>query len=184
MVLLIRNITFFFLFLSMQVFAQPKAFDSHRPTHFPDPPKLKNRMFYLQRNLNANTVIYDLNYDLKNQLNSEEPLDVFYLKYTLEGQRAELKWIERKFAYGYSSKKMEGTQDFEVTLHAYDKRKIYLKRQGNTYTPLIEVNGKKARLTNLFVQADESGLWPRVQFIEIFAEDLTTGKLLFEKFYP
>lgn len=164
--------------------AQSTDFESVRPAHFPDPPANSDRLFFLQRNLNANTVIYDLRRLSDGTVDEHDPLDVFYLKYALEGQRAELKWVERKFAYGYSFKFFSNTKEFEIELVAYGKRKIHLKKEGSTYIPLMEIAGNMARLTNLFVQADESGLWPRVLFIEIFGIDLQTGAVIKEKIYP
>ena len=181
---LFLRVFFIQCFLPLFLLGQPADFESHRPHHFPDPPIPAKRMFFLQRNLDANTVMYDLNYTIDNQIDIDEPLDVFYISYADDGQRRELNWIERKFAYGYSSKSITGTEEIEISLHAYNKRKIRLIKDGKRYIPIMEIKGKRAKLTNLFVQADESGIWPKVQFIEIFGKDLVTGEQVFEKFYP
>ena len=175
------NSFFLLLFWSLPHLSIGQNFKSARPADFPTPPQTKNRLFFLQRNLNANTVIYDLNRLPSGKIDPSDPLDVFYISYSKEGQRTELKWVERQFAYGYSSDYLKSQDEYIVHLVAYKKRKIHLKKQGNQYVPMMDINGKECILTHLFIQADESGLWPEVQFVEIFGKDPVTGKVVFEK---
>ena len=150
------------------------------PTDYPVPPKTANRLFYLQRNLNENTVVYDLKFSSNGQVDTREPLDVYYIRYALDGKPAGLKWIERKMAYGYSSEH-QGDGVFEVELIAYPDRKIEVKKQKGRYRALMQIAGRQAELTHIYVYDDESGLLPKVQYVDIYGKDATTGQELYER---
>ena len=98
----------------------------------------------------------------------------------IRDSRRELSWLERNFAYGYSSKNRKGK--LEVELVAYDDRKVYLEKNAEGKPiALVAVNGKKCRLDYLYVFADESGSWPKVIHMDIHATDLETGKKVKER---
>ncbi|HET7116164.1 MAG TPA: DUF4833 domain-containing protein, partial [Hanamia sp.] len=66
---------------------------------FPVPKRDVYNLFYLQRQPNTNTIMVDLN--VKNdQLDMDNPVHVYWIRYQEKGQSEELNWIQRKFAYG------------------------------------------------------------------------------------
>src|SRR3954454_1408714 len=87
-------------FASLLVFFT--AFTTHGQDKFPVPQGNKNQLFYLQRTPNTNTIVYELNYN-NTVLDAEEPVHVFWIRYTEQGQKEELNFIQRKFAYGLKS---------------------------------------------------------------------------------
>ena len=149
-----------------------------RPKDFPTPPKTEKSLFFLQRNRNENTIVYDAKLKANGDFDSADPIDVFWLRYTSTGYRRELKWLERTFAYGYSSNKLKGKNEFSIKLTAYDGREIRLKKnaEGKPIATII-CNGKECRLDFIYVYADESGSWPKVIHVDIYATDTKTGKL-------
>src|SRR5471030_1688469 len=70
---------------------------------FPTPPESINRLFFVQRSSNINTIIYELN-DKGGKLDPENPIHVYWLRYAEKGQAEELNYIQRKFAYGLTTK--------------------------------------------------------------------------------
>src|SRR6185503_510914 len=68
--------------------------------NYPVPPQHKNSLFYLQRNKNSNTIIYEANILPNGKLDSKNPVSVFWLRYTEGGEKKELNWIQRWLAYG------------------------------------------------------------------------------------
>lgn len=153
------------------------------PEDFPKPPHTKERLFYLQRNLNENTVVYDVNLQANGEIDSDKPVSVYWRRYAGNGEKLHLKWIEKKFAYGYNSKKRKDGDGYTVKLVAYDDRYIHVKKDGDGYIALLKINGKIAQLTNLYVYAVESTLWPDVKHIDIFGKDLNTGEVVYERFF-
>lgn len=137
-------------------------------------------LFVIERNKNANTIYYDANFNEKNELNQEHPLDVYYIHYASDGKRAELNLLERKMAYGYSFEKIKSNY-FQITLKAYKDRKInvFLDKNLKVYA-IIKINGKDAYLKKIFVFAKPE-LYTSVQYIELFGQDIKTKSILYEK---
>ncbi len=137
-------------------------------------------LFVIERNKNANTVFYDVNITQNGKIDSEKPVDAYFVDYATTGKRAELSFIERKMAYGFEFEKTENN-NFYVTLRAYKDRKIlvYLDAKGNAHS-LMKINGKTSQLTKIFVFAKPK-LYTSVEFIELHGVDFKTGDVTYEK---
>ncbi len=150
--------------------------------NYPIPPKTDKRLFYIQRNHNSNTIVYDANFNSSGQLISDKPVDVYWLRYDEDGRRMELRTIEKKFAYGVKYKKLGKPNQYELELVAYDKRKLLLKKtSANNFFAYMKINGKMSILDHLYIFADNSSWWPKVKYIELFGYDTKTGSKTYEK---
>ena len=147
-----------------------------RPTDFPTPPKSATSLFFIQRNKNKNTIMYDANFK-NGKFDASEPIDAYWLRYGSTGERKELTWAQSTFAYGYSSKKTGTGNGFHITLTAYGKRKIHLQTDSNGQ-PLatMTINGKLCRLNYIWVFADDSSTWPEVYHVDLHGTELASGK--------
>jgi hypothetical protein len=155
-----------------------------RPADFPTPPASEKSLFFIQRNRNKNTVIYDANLKSDGNFSNSRPIDVYWIKYNSTGNRAELTWLQRTFAFGYNSKKDGTGRGYWITLTAYDGRKIHLeKTTAGKPVATMTINGKYCRLRNIWVYADESGTWPKVLHVDLFGTDMATGKEEFERIF-
>jgi hypothetical protein len=143
---------------------------------FPVPPDDGKMMFYLQRTPNTNTIVYELNYE-NGVLNSEEPIHVYWRRYTEKGQKAELSYIQRHFAYGIKTKSL-GTDYYEMHIVAYKKKVLYLKKaSNNAYYVFTIVNNKTVLVKRIFIQINGGTFWsPNVEYVEFKGIDLVTGK--------
>ncbi len=150
---------------------------------YPVPPKTKKLLFYIQRNHNRNTIVYDANFDKSGQLNEEEPIRVYWIRYEEQGQTMELRNIEKMFAYGVKASKIrDNEKEFKVNLVATSKRYFLLKEEAPFKAAIYTIiNGKQAKLEHLYIFADNSGFWPKVKYIELYGEDTITGKSVYEK---
>lgn len=175
---------FLFFFCVNTSFSQDWKYRKDLPEEYPTPPKTETRLFYIQRNLNRNTIAYDLNLKSNGQIDEDKPIDNYWMRYTGDrgGIREELGWFEKKMAYGYSSNKNEdGT--FTAKLVAYKDRKVTLKKVNGKWIPMMRINGKDCQLTLLYVYADQSGMMPDVKYVDLFGKDLDTKKSVVERFY-
>lgn len=178
---------FFFALRATSTLAQSNQMASEiplpegRPSHYKTPPKTKNRLFFIQRNLNQNTIVYDANLNTDGSFRSD-PIDVYWLRYASKGERKELTWLQRNFAYGYSAKKDKKNDSYWITLTAWSGRKIHLHKdkKGNPIAT-VTINGKSAQLDYIWVFADNSGTWPKVFHVDLHGHDLITGKPVFER---
>lgn len=140
-------------------------------------------LFYIERNLNKNIVVYEANFDENGQLNSKKPINVFWLLNEDEGQKENLNYAERKLAYGVKySPASSSNNSFEVELVADKSRKIILKQlapfKAAIYTT---INSKWTRLKQMFIQADNGSFFPKVKYIQLKSENGDTERYIPEE---
>ena len=152
----------------------------------PIPPASANRLFYIQRSSNANTVIYDANFLPNKSLNPSQPVHTYWIRYADNGQKEELNLIQRTLAYGlYTNKIKNELNSFEGYFLAYRKRKFVVQLNAkNQAIALFPINGKLQILERVFVSVDDSGFTPAVNYIELFGKDEMTNKDVYERFKP
>lgn len=155
-----------------------------RPDDFPTPPQTDKSLFFIQRNKNKNTIVYDANMLPDGNFARSRPIDVYWLRYSSTGGRGELTWLQRTFAFGYNHKKDGTGKGHWITLTAYDGRKIHLeKTKDGRPIATISINGKYSQLVNIWVYAVESGTWPKVFHVDLHGKDMITGKPVFERIF-
>ncbi|WP_421828896.1 DUF4833 domain-containing protein [Larkinella sp.] len=150
---------------------------------FPVPPSAPNRLFYIQRSNNTNTVIYEANLTAGRRLDASDPVSVYWIRYAEQGQRESLSMIQWKLAYGYKHKALNRSENsFEIYLNAFKKRTIWVDVQQGRPMALTTINGQKACLQKVFVQLEPgSGLMPKVLYIELFGIDPVAGNPVYER---
>ena len=135
---------------------------------FPVPSGVANQLFYLQRDPNTNTVIYQLNVDRAGHLDEDEPVNVFWLRYDEHGERKELNFIQRKFAYGLTAEKL-AMDKYELKFAAYHKVRFYLLRSPSdkAFHVYTTIAGKQLQLERVFLRIEGGTFWvPNVKYIE------------------
>ena len=164
----------------------PLAGAAARPrTDFPEPTGVANELFYLQRDPNANTVIYRLNVDAAGALNEGEPVQVFWLRYAEHGQRKELTFIQRKFAYGVNAKKIAADQ-YELKFAAYNKVRFFLGKSAldKAFHVYTTVANKQVVLERVFLRIDGGTFWaPNVKYIELRGRNAATHETVVERLH-
>ncbi|QNK61221.1 DUF4833 domain-containing protein [Pedobacter sp. PAMC26386] len=141
-------------------------------------PRIENLLFFVQRNPDANTVIYELNLNEDGTLCTQAPVKVSWIKYAEDGKREELTSVERKYVYGVHSQNL-GNDEYEIHLMAYTKLPLYLKRSetDNKYKIYIKDEGIPYLLKRVFIKLDKYSIWsPKVQYIDLVAVDTANGR--------
>lgn len=148
---------------------------------FPVPPANASQLFYLQRTSNTNTIVYELNYK-KGILDEDNPVHVFWIRYAEKGQKAELSWIQRVFAYGVKTKLMPDSS-YRVRLVSYAGYSMYLKKGADKkYRMYAPINGKQMILNRIFVKITGGSMWsPDIEYFEVSGIDPATGKPVAER---
>lgn len=145
-------------------------------------PKEPNMLFYIQRSVNSNTVVYAARVDAQGRLDQSDPIDVYWRWFNVDGHRKPLNFIERSMAYGVSLDRRAPAQNgvaFKVA--ALPERKLILERD-NKGAPeaLIPIGNHLARLVYAYLQVDDHGFMPDVTAIDLFGIDTLSGKILHE----
>ncbi len=149
-------------------------------------PKTKNMLFYIQRNHNENAIVYDAKFDNNGQLDTDKPIDAYWIRFQEQGQRMELRSFEKWMAYGVSCKKSDNPDyDYRVYLSASKKLTLWLKQTAPFKAEIIaEVKDKKMILKHMYATADESGWIPKILYGEFFGLDRQTGEKVYVKVLP
>jgi hypothetical protein len=152
-----------------------------RPASYITPPRTEKSLFFIQRNLNQNTIVYDV-VMMPNGQFAADPVREYWLRYGSNGEKKELTWLQKNFAYGHSFKKDKKGNGYFITLTAYNARAIHLTRN-HMGKPIatLQIDGKNAQLNYIWVYADNSGKWPKVLHVDLHGKDLTTGQVVFER---
>lgn len=151
---------------------------------FPTPQE-PNQIFYVQRSLNSNTIVYAARRDAAGGLDSRNPVDVYWRRYNDEGQRQELSSLESRFAFGVKVKPVKDQPGaFKVAVVSYPERQALLKLVNGV--PRLEgmVAGQPAVLDHAWLDVDDSGSVPKVNRVDLYGSSLATGAALKESFIP
>jgi len=152
---------------------------------YPVPPTSPERLFYVQRTPNSNTILYDLNLNSDGKLNTEQPVKVYWIKYNERGQREELNYIQRKFAYGLNAKELNNGS-YDIRFVSYKKFPLTLmKGEDGKYHIFASIAKKQVILNRIFVKIEGGSFWiPNVLYVEVKGTDPETGKEIVDRFKP
>jgi hypothetical protein len=187
----LRLLVFILLISVTAVYGYPKDYgkgpgtDKGANVVYPTPPANSERLFYVQRTPNANTIVYDLNLNSDGKLNTEQPVKVYWLKYAEKGQKEELNYIQRKFAYGLNTKALNNG-GYDIRFVSYKKFPLTLMKGGDgKYHIFASVAQKQVILSRIFVKIEGGTFWiPNVVYVEVKGTDPETGKEIVDRFKP
>ncbi|ALL07156.1 CDP-alcohol phosphatidyltransferase [Pedobacter sp. PACM 27299] len=174
---------FIFMLTVFTVNAQTADRNNPSPLKFPTPKGIKNQLFYLQRDPNTNTIIYELNVDAKGEVNRAEPLLVYWLRYDDNGEKKDLSYIQRKFAYGIQTKEI-GKDQYEIRFVSHKKIPMYLmvSKEDQKFHVYVTVNNKKIELNKIFVRIEGGSFWlPNVKYVELSGINTATDTPVIER---
>lgn len=145
-----------------------------------------NQLFYLQRTANTNTIVCELNYGSNGSLDEDDPVHVYWIRYTEGGIKKELNYIQRTFAYGIRSES-QGKGNYVLRFVSYKKLPLLLTRspKDNKYHVFATINQRQAQLSRIFVKVEGGTFWsPNVVYMEMKGIDPITGKEVMERIKP
>lgn len=143
-------------------------------------------LFYLQRSTNANTIVYAANIDAQGRWDPRNPVEVFWRVFDEDGRRHGLNWIERLLAYGVKVEPVKGLpNEFDAYIVSFPQMKCRIDvSQSGAPECIMRINGRRARLVSAYIELDESGVWPRPIFLNIYGIDTKSGTVLREHVEP
>jgi len=146
----------------------------------PDDP---NVLFYIHKNTNPNAIVYALNLNSNNKIDSQNPIEVFWRRYQEDGRRKKLAWLEKTFAFDFKVKPVKGKENtFAFSLIAMKDKQLYAtqNKKGEPVV-LMTISGKIAILEKIYLMVDDTKRIQSVSSMELFGKDPKTGLLIYEK---
>ena len=179
-------LSFLLLIISNNSYAEGDNPDSLKAlVNYQKPPATPERLFYVQRTPNANTIVYDINMDDSGKPDADEPVKVYWIKYAERGQKEDLNFIQRKFAYGLTSKPLTNG-GYDLRFVSYKKFPLtLLKGTDGKYHIFAFISQKQVILKSVFVLVEGGSFWlPNIVYVEIKGTDPKTGREMVERFKP
>jgi hypothetical protein len=141
-----------------------------RPSHYPVLDDYPELLFYIQRNQNINTVIYETNLMAGNVLNLNDPIKISWVHFDDNGEKTiqELNYIQKKLAYGYHHKAISN-ELIEFRFVSYSQMVFYLaKDKYNKFRVFTKFGNSRMEISHIYIYAEDLGVFPQVKFVEFF----------------
>jgi hypothetical protein len=137
-------------------------------------------LFFIQRSKNADEVHYDARVAADGTLEPKDTVDGYFYNKGADGSwtRANLTMFQ-KMAYGWDTEP-SGNGNYLLKLRAFKDRSMWVVNVKGKWRVQTTVAGKQAYLNKLFVATDESGMMPKVLYVDVFGEDAASGAALME----
>jgi len=151
------------------------------PEHYPVPKDEEDLLFFIQRNQNLNTVVYQLNRTLDGSINLSEPINVYWKEYSEQGGTKNINLLQRRLAYGYEFKVINN-KTLQIHIVSYPDYKIYITvdEEGKA-TAISKMQGEWSQLTNIYVFAEDLGAFPNVKYVELYGDRQSDGLPSYER---
>ena len=151
------------------------------PKPRPDAPVISDPqvLFTIHGSIDTNTIVYAMSQD-----SGEEPVSVYWRRFTSGGIRQPLSFLEKRFAYGVETTgpDVDGTLTVRVT--SYAERPISVKAGADgKYVATIAMGEATVQLAFVFLTFDNTGLVPRVVSADVYGRDTRTGRFMREHFF-
>ncbi len=131
----------------------------------------RDRLFVIQRSLNANVVVYDAVRGPDGRLDAHNPVSAYWLMNAEHGQREGLNLIEKAQAYGFDVDHDGG--QVVIRVKALKDRPILLRLSRTHAEALVRIAGRQAVLRRVYVKT-KPGDPLGVDYIELFGVDPRT----------
>ena len=159
-----------------------------RDTGFPTPTGIKNMLFYVQRSLNKNTIVYQLNVKENEEIDTKEPIKMYWVNYAGKGDVELLNFIQRKYAYGLDVKIIDKEKkSFCFNFVSYKPQTLYLIKSvsDKKYHVFSYFGNKLVIINRIYIHIEGGTFWyPKVKYIEVMGKDPLKNEEIIEKIIP
>lgn len=139
-------------------------------------PQDSDQVFYVQRSMNSNTVVYKVNFASDGTLSSNRPMSAYWRRFNTTGAVKSLSFLEKSFAYGVSTHPNVDGKTHSVKFAALPKLSVTLRQSDKHKAALwANINNQEYRMISAFLDLDESGLFPKVVRLRLYTSEPNTG---------
>jgi hypothetical protein len=141
-------------------------------------------LFTIERSKNANVVQYDARVSSDGKLEKKNPVVAYWIRHTEQGQRAELTWVQRTFAYGFDTRLSRDRETAELKLKADLGRVILVRKEESKYRAQAVIDGTPAFIQRIFIHSTGKGMATNVEYMDLFGTAIEDGAEKFERIQP
>lgn len=154
-----------------------------RPDDYPTIEDYKGLLFYIQRNQNYSTVVYEINLQSGNLINLNEPILIHWLKFDENNypEKQQLNYIQKKLAYGYHFDVISDDL-IEFRFVSYDLIRFFLaKDNSGQFKVFFTESGKNVQLKSIFIYSEDLGVFPQVKWAEFYGKNSSDNSDFYKK---
>jgi hypothetical protein len=140
-------------------------------------------LFVIERNRNANIVLYEAGRRADGTLDTEKPVRVTWRLDAEDGRREGLNVLERIKGYGVDVESLAERDAWRVKVRALPTRPLVLRAGARCPHVMTKIGGRDAILRRVFVTAT-GGPLAKVSSVELSGFDLETKQPVTERFVP
>jgi hypothetical protein len=144
----------------------------------------RQHLFKIERSKNDNIVQYDVQLDPNGNLLEKAPVAAYWIRLAEQGQIEELSWVQRTFAYGFKTRPGRDKNTVEVEMKHGLGRPITVIRDGEVFRARAIIDGSPSYIDRIFIQSERKGMTIKVDYIELYGEDVQSAGERYEKFIP
>lgn len=166
--------------------ANPKQTKNSQPSRNDWPiPNEPQQLFYLQRDPDINTIIYQLNIE-NGHIDADNPINIFWIRYAEDQERKPLNYIQRTMAFGMTHRTLENG-DFALQLVSYKTLPLRLSFNAETKKHVVytRIQGKQAILDRIYVRINGGSTFnPNIEYFELTGRHVSSGRAVSERIVP
>ena len=171
----LKYITLIFLCVFLFSFSKSEYGDSNTLTS----------LFKIERSKDNNQIFYDVNINSIGNFDTENPINIYWIRNTEGGKIKPLTWIQKKYAYGL---KFLNIHDDYATFRFVSSKQMYFtlkKDNQNHFEVYSKYKDQILNINRIFINIDGGTFWfPNITSVEVYAKNVITGKDVIEIITP
>jgi len=151
------------------------------------PAQFTQPLFFMEHSINKNKIYYELQLAKDSAIEPLKPIHAFWIMWEKDSTgklREDMSVIEKRMAYGFKVGTDSSKKFITINLVAFPGRTVTVVQKGKE-NPRAEViiNGRNAVLEKIFIKTLKDKIFPKVDYIELFGKNISTGNDCEEKIY-
>jgi len=142
-------------------------------------------LFKIERSKDINQIFYDVNINKDGNFDTENPINIYWIRNTDEGKIKPLTWIQKKYAYGLKYLKIDA--DYAIFRFVSTKQMYFTlkKTKDNHYEVYSKYKNQLLNINRIFIQLEGGTFWfPNITAVEVHAKNVTSGEDVIEIITP
>jgi hypothetical protein len=143
-------------------------------------------LFKIGRSKDSNEIYYQANTTASGDLDSTDPVSIYWIKFSKNSEREPLTWIQNQYAYGLKFLKTT-SQEAIFQFVSYPHRTFVLRKseKGEFRVFNTNPNGIDMEVERIFIQIDGGTFWfPKISRVELHGKTSGAGNLFVETVVP
>jgi hypothetical protein len=144
----------------------------------------ENILFIIERSRDADVIHYEVNLLEDGSFNVTDPIRIYWVKHTKNGETGPLTKIQNNLAYGLKIIKST-PEKVEFQFVSFDQPMTLRKIKNGNYRVFTQIKGLEVEVEQIFVRFSGGSYWfPKIGQVEMYAVIPGAGEVVVEVIKP